>query len=315
MKLLSYLFFTFLIISTFSLSSAQEDRKSNNEIIYDSLVSVLKSNSNIINEMISDASLESDSSAMILHDLINLNYNDIKSKYKLNSADETDFIAAISVTTEIIELNKLIYNKLDVTDSFSEMYSLKSIDQKSNDSIIEIDYDLFQAHKLDLKTIPKEQFESYLSPLVKGKYINDCSLYDLNLKPGRDHDQIGVTYIMEHETHKRMYLPEDYDNGISGASFAPNCLNLIIYSSYDGPDYNKYYENRAEFYVFKIVGNDGLSSIQPSLRFSLKDWSIENLVWISDNEIGLKLYSEARVGDGSHLKHKYFRASLSEKEK
>lgn len=311
MKLLTYSIFSLLFFTSFNSAFAQENGKSQNEIVYDSLVSIMKLNSDLINEMIAESSLESDSSVMILNDLLNLSFTEIKSKYNLNPADEIEFLTAISVTNEIIEMNKLISYKLEISDSIIEMNTLKSKNLNKNDSIVEIDYDLFQELELDLKTMTKEQFESYLSPLIKDKYLNNCSLEGLKLQSMSDCDEICQIYLYEYETGKKMYLPEDYDAGILGARFSTHCKNLIIYSTYDGPDYHNYYENRAEFYVFNIFGNDGLGSIQPFVRFSMKDYSIDNLVWISDSEIGLKLYSQSSSGNESEMKYEYFSAMIT----
>lgn len=108
-------------------------------------------------------------------------------------------------------------------------------------------------------------------------------------------------------------MPSDYDAGIQDMLFSPNCNQLIVCSSYDGPDYDNYYENRAEFYLFKIAGNQGLDSVKPYLRYSTKKWSIDDITWVDDNVIALKLYDEQRWGDGTGVNYKYFKASLGNK--
>lgn len=278
---------------------AKENNK--NEIIFDSLVAIIKSKPDFI-KFLNGQVFSSKSEVELFNEILDLSYTDVLSKHEIKPEFEHELLKSISVTAEIASLYDGLNNRITSFDN--------SIDTTETYRIVEIDYSDFQEMELNLFGMTKEKFESYLSTEISDRYINDCSLGDLNLKSHSDCDQVCETYLTEFDSNDRMYLPADYDAGILGASFSPDCKNLIVYSTYDGPDYHNYYENRAEFYVFKIVGTHGLRSLQPTFKFSMKDWSIKNLVWINNNEIGLKLYSESRFGDGSQLDFKYFKADI-----
>lgn len=89
-------------------------------------------------------------------------------------------------------------------------------------------------------------------------------------------------------------IPSDYDQGILGLHMSPSCNQFLVYSSYDGPDYENYYEYRAEIIGFKITGAQGFKAIQPSFSYHTKNWSIEDVTWITDNTIAIKTYEGAR---------------------
>jgi hypothetical protein len=115
---------------------------------------------------------------------------------------------------------------------------------------------------------------------------------------------------VEKATNKWALIPSDYDGGILGMSLSPKCNQLMVCSSYDGPEYDKYYEYRAEFFVFNVTTGNGLKGIKPAFKYYTKDWSIDDFVWVNDKTIALKTYAERRWGDDSGGHYKYFKADL-----
>lgn len=105
-------------------------------------------------------------------------------------------------------------------------------------------------------------------------------------------------------------MPTDYDAGILSMLFSPSCSQLLICSSYDGPDFENYYSHRAEIFVFTVSIGNGLKGIKPALKFYTKDWSIDDIIWINDKTIALKVYEEPRQGDGSSNNYKYYKADI-----
>ena len=202
---------------------------------------------------------------------------------------------------------KKIWGTKNYVDSLPVSYTIQEISKM--DSIIDIAENSFRNLELNLVDISEDEFNNYVNSYISNN-LNDCGFDKLNLNEETDCDEICETYLSEINSNKKLYLPCDYDAGILGASFSQNCNKLIVCSSYDGPDFDDYYENRAEFYLFKLVGTGGLNSLQAFLKFATKEWSIEDYVWINDNEIGLKLYSDHRWGDGSQLEYQYFRAYI-----
>ncbi len=207
----------------------------------------------------------------------------------------------------INQINKV---KVDTSSALK----IEKNQKTDTDSIIQLNYELFQNLELTLTEIDKNKFNDALSSYIQNNR-KSCSFKSLNLTQKSDCDEICIDYLSENNSNKIVYLPCSYDAGIIGASFSPNCKKLIVCSSYDGTDFDNYYENRAEIYLFKIIDSTGINSIKPVFKFSTKDWSIDNYCWISENKIALKIYTEDRRGDESNQKYKYYQTNIPDKKK
>ncbi|WP_316804107.1 hypothetical protein [Pedobacter nototheniae] len=180
-----------------------------------------------------------------------------------------------------------------------------------SDSLILYNDFLYSDLKLNFTEISKNEFQSY-----KQRYKTGCVLDSGNFIRGSDlyvsrHcNEICETYLSERTTNRKMLIPSSYDAGILTMLLSPACNKLIVCSSYDGPDYRNYYKHRAEIFVFKVTTGIGLKGIKPALKFYTKNWSIEDLTWVDDKIIALKIYEEAKLGDGSGIHYKYYKADL-----
>lgn len=183
-----------------------------------------------------------------------------------------------------------------------------------SDSLIMYDYSLSDILELNLSEISKNEFLSY-----KEKYKTSCVLDSGQFIKGSDlyviHDcnEICETYITERNTNRKMLMPSTYDAGILMMLLSPSCDQLVVCSSYDGPDYGNYYEYRAEISLFNVSTGIGLKGITPSHNYYTKDWSINNLTWVDKNTIALELYNGVKTGDGENLKFRYFKSNLNAK--
>ena len=97
-------------------------------------------------------------------------------------------------------------------------------------------------------------------------------------------------YLLDHETDVKMSFSAAFDAGILAFLLSPSNDFLLIGSSYDGPDYDNYYDFRAEILLYKIEKGKGLRGIKPYRFFNTEDWSIEDVLWIDDGSIALKVY-------------------------
>ena len=181
------------------------------------------------------------------------------------------------------------------------------------DSLVLYSDSLYSKLELEFKEVSKNEFQSY-----KRKYKTECTLDSGNFISGsglyvsRKCDEICETYLSERTTNRKMLLPSTYDAGVLGMLLSPNCGNLIVCSSYDGLAFEDYYEDRAEVFVFTVTTGKGVKGIKPSFKFFTKDWSIEDLTWVSDNSIALKTYEENRtINNQDNLHYKYFKADLN----
>lgn len=164
---------------------------------------------------------------------------------------------------------------------------------------------------LVLTEISEKEFQKYLSEykisckIDSGKFVEGSGIYVRQFC-----DEICETYLYEYKTNNRTILPSDYDSGISSMLFSPSCNQFLVYSSYDGPDYDKYYDHRAELFIFSIAHGEGLNGIRQQLQYFTKSWSIENLVWVNEKTIALKVYEGEKNGEDAINKYKFYLADF-----
>lgn len=135
-------------------------------------------------------------------------------------------------------------------------------------------------------------------------------LEQLGLYLDSECDEICETYLKEKKGKGEMLLPSDFDQGVMGMVFSPSGKYFVIYSSYDGPDYNSFYHYRAEIIVYPITEGTGLKTIGKPKEYHLYDWSIDELFWKDDNTISLKAYSGHKTIKGVDGGHTYFLLQL-----
>jgi len=161
---------------------------------------------------------------------------------------------------------------------------------------------------LSFDTISPAQFEKYLVTNVKrfqDRLVHSAGFLKLGIEEITECDQICETYLLDTLSGKTMWLPANYDQGVLGVEFSPSGKQFVVFSSYDGPEFEDYYDHRAEFFVFNIIDGTGLEAIQISFNYVTTDWSIDDITWAGDNKLTIKMYTERRWGDGSHLDFKY----------
>lgn len=172
---------------------------------------------------------------------------------------------------------------------------------------------IFYDLRFDAKEISKGKYKDY-----EKKLIRTCSIDTNGFVKGRGLildrfcKDICELYLIDEKKKMKLMLPSNFDGGIKGLVVSPDCNQFFVYSSYDSADYTKYYENRAEVYGFAITQVQGIQTIKPTFKFYTKDWSIENVIWISNNEIALKVYEESRSAENQDkLDYKYFKSSIN----
>ena len=161
---------------------------------------------------------------------------------------------------------------------------------------------------LSFDTISQAEFEKNLVTNIQNSQNKPSHLagfQKLRLEEITKCDQICETYLLDTLTGKTMWLPTNYDQGILGIEFSPSGKQFVVFSSYDGLDFENYYDYRAEFFVFNIVEGTGLDAIQISFNYVTTDWSIDDVTWVGGNKLAIKIYTENRWGDGSQLGFKY----------
>lgn len=168
-------------------------------------------------------------------------------------------------------------SRVDSVIVISDILQMKSKDEmieqiKVNDSLIFYSDSLFIDLDINFTEISENDFQSCkqeYSPgcvLDSGHFISGSGLYVKHYC-----DEICETYLCERNTDRKMLIPSNFDGGISNILLSPACNQLIVYSSYDGPDYGDYYDYRAEIIIFNVTTGIGLKGISPSFQYITKD--------------------------------------------
>ncbi|MGB1031419.1 MAG: hypothetical protein ACPGWM_02330, partial [Flavobacteriales bacterium] len=152
-----------------------------------------------------------------------------------------------------------------------------------------------------------KEFQNFLLSDTSRCDLNNFGLYETSYC-----DEICETFLVELNNKRKTAAPCDYDQGILGMNFSPACEKLVVCSSYDGSDYDNYYQHRAEIVVFRMTENDGLDALAPSTRITFNNWSIENYAWINKDELAVKLYSGSSYESEQNQDYSYFRLSIKE---
>ncbi|TFF33805.1 hypothetical protein [Mucilaginibacter psychrotolerans] len=184
-----------------------------------------------------------------------------------------------------------------MTDSDS---ATRIIDEKQDETIDELDDKLI--------TITSAEYKG-LDSLNKPRCNLDSSGFVKNLGVivKSRCDEVCETYLFEIKSGKTMPLPADFDAGLLGILVSPLCDRFVTYSSYDMPDYDKYYAHRALIVLYDINKGVGLTAIKKKKAFGLKTWSIKELKWLGDKSIAFQLYKEAY---SDKVKFAYFKVRI-----
>ena len=162
-----------------------------------------------------------------------------------------------------------------------------SSDQLQTDSLIIYSNDSFEDVEIEFRPVAKEYFDSQMHH-AESKSFETCGIH---LQIYTDCDEICESYLIDPVSKKSALLPCDYDSGIQDVQVSPQCDYIAVCSSYDGSDYEEYYENRSELFFFNLSGGKALENIQPFKRFASKDYSIAAFFWGKEGQLLLKVYT------------------------
>ena len=170
---------------------------------------------------------------------------------------------------------------------------------------------LFLKLDLDWKEITEGEFYKY-----ERNYKPNCQIDSNGFISGKgltvktECHEICVTSLFEIESGDLMILPCTFDQGILGLVFSNSCDQFVTYSSYDAPDFNNYYEHRAELTGFNITRGKGLDCIKPFFKYYNKEWSIDKLIWITDKKIAIRVYTQGMPSNGNDFQFQYYTTEI-----
>ena len=122
-------------------------------------------------------------------------------------------------------------------------------------------------------------------------------------------DETCQAYLVD-SSGSRLLLPSDYDTGIDGLVFSPDCGHFMVFASYDGPDYSRYYDSRAQIFGFRSGNAKSSNAIQPLFKIYFRDFTIADLIWESSSGLALKVYEGRRPSASEENSYRYFRVDL-----
>lgn len=187
---------------------------------------------------------------------------------------------------------------------------LLSADSLQDEVVVVPEDTLFLQLELSWEEVTKDQFGKYVK-----NYVMNCTLNPGGFISGSglsvesSCDQICVTYLVE-DSGRKMKLPSEYDQGIMGISFSPSCDQFVAYSSYDGTDYENYYQYRAEIMGYKVITGKGIDAVVPVFKSYVTEWSIDTLMWIDNQSLAVRGYKGDRSGNEANFLYDYFKTSL-----
>ncbi|UTW61307.1 hypothetical protein KFE98_14980 [bacterium SCSIO 12741] len=151
----------------------------------------------------------------------------------------------------------------------------------------------------------KNTFDSYQPPILDSNGI----IKALNAYLVTNCDEICESHLLDQDG-KVCLLPSDYDSGILGLLFSPDAKQMIVYSSYDGPEYSNFYENRSEILIYEVDTTQGLKGIQYAGSYTTPDWSLEDLTWVNSETLALMVYRGSKTTQGVDGGYEYLSAKM-----
>jgi len=111
--------------------------------------------------------------------------------------------------------------------------------------------------------------------------------------------------LLDNETDEKMQLPDSFDSGVLGLEISASKKQMLMFSSYYGDDYAKVSSHRAEIIFMQIGEGKGFHKLVKPEICIITAFSIEDIIWIDNNSIALKVYDKyEEVWNDSHT-HTY----------
>lgn len=215
-------------------------------------------------------------------------------------------IPVVVFTDSLAQNDSLIYNT--ITQEQFLHYKIKS-KQKSKfktDTTITENSDGSFTLKTDSSYY---EFSGNPNSINTFKYIGTIPVINSHII-GYWGESIYEIYLLDIEKDIKMKIPSSYDSGPHDLLISPTGRQMIVFSTYDSPEYFDYYSQRSELFLFTIEKGNGLKGIKLSRYVTNNEWSIEEVIWINDKSIALKVYRESRSSDESKINYIYLKAKI-----
>ena len=231
-----------------------------------------------------------------------------------NSEENSDTLT-ISAQEDTLDTS---IDELDQESALVESESEVSQEEEDDDSspFHWLSDDLFKDMSINQKEISKSDFKKHVD-----NYKPSCAINKDHLIKGKglevyfDCDPPAcLTGIVEEKNRegKRLMLATRFEDGEVMMRMSPSCNRFITFFSFlsffeSEPDLDNY---GSELFTYKLTKDAGLKSIVPSLKHYIKDWLIDDLVWIDDNSVAVKTYTQKSYRESDFDEYTYFELTL-----
>jgi hypothetical protein len=102
-------------------------------------------------------------------------------------------------------------------------------------------------------------------------------------------------YLLDNELDIKLELNSNYDAGLIELKISPNSKLMALLSSYDGSDFENYYQHRAIIEILEIKKEKSIKCIKRKYFLTSQKFSISEIIWIDNGTIAFKGYSSDRL--------------------
>lgn len=241
----------------------------------------------------------------------------------------------------VLDSTKADFSQLPIDYAFRTMSDIKRTEvkfEKLNLSLTKINSNEFkyltteQASDTDkikpLKSVGNPQAGGYF--LIKTdknifkfpcgeNYSRPCYIYE-NFIPSINSYSIvtlgegmAETFLLDKGNNSTLYPVYDYDHGGFSLTVSPSKENLIVYSSINYDDYEKYYAFKSYLVMYDIKNIKNLSDIKNAYVFTTNEWQINQIKWIDSSSFIIEVFDKAQSdkhGEMDLSNIRYFRATI-----
>ena len=123
-------------------------------------------------------------------------------------------------------------------------------------------------------------------------------------------DELNTLELVDARPGTRMDLPYTFDNGFHGFAVSPGGDRVLFFSSDDIPFWEAWYDHRADLITYHLTPGKGLAGMRTGLTFETGRFSIEEVVWVDDRSVAMKVYFGDQPDEVNAEKYTYLRVLL-----
>lgn len=124
---------------------------------------------------------------------------------------------------------------------------------------------------------------------------------------------MSETFLLDKGNNSTLYPVYDYDHGGLSLNVSPSKESLIVYSSINYDDYEKYYAFRSYIVIYDIKNINNLNDIKNAYVLTTNEWQINRIKWIDDSSFVIEVFDKAQSDNHGEIdlsNIRYYRATI-----